>query len=106
MNTGNVPVQSRNGLLTTVCYKLGQQAAVYALEVRLFSSEVFRLLLWLLSYGCSYYSLCIETVFLPYFCTQGSVAVAGEGVRWLRDNMGIIKHSAEVGIHRAPACLC
>jgi glycerol kinase len=32
LNTGAEPIPSRGGLLTTVCYKLGQQPAVYALE--------------------------------------------------------------------------
>ncbi|HLJ88943.1 MAG TPA: glycerol kinase GlpK [Candidatus Angelobacter sp.] len=58
MNTGERPVQSKHGLLTTVAYKLGQQPAHYALE--------------------------------------GSVAIAGALVQWLRDNLGIIKTSAEV----------
>jgi glycerol kinase len=32
LNTGNDKVMSRNGLLTTVCYKIGSSDAVYALE--------------------------------------------------------------------------
>jgi glycerol kinase len=32
MNTGTVPVRSKNGLLTTVGYQLGDEPAVYALE--------------------------------------------------------------------------
>ncbi|MDR1833155.1 MAG: glycerol kinase GlpK, partial [Propionibacteriaceae bacterium] len=32
MNTGKDPVPSKNGLLTTLCYKIGDQAPVYALE--------------------------------------------------------------------------
>jgi glycerol kinase len=32
MNTGDQPVRSRNGLLTTVGYKIGDQPATYALE--------------------------------------------------------------------------
>src|SRR5665648_18888 len=58
MNTGNTAVQSKNGLLTTVGYKIGEQAAVYALE--------------------------------------GSIAITGALVQWLRDNLGIIKESHEV----------
>lgn len=58
MNTGETPVFSDNGLLTTVCYKIGNQPAVYALE--------------------------------------GSIAVAGSLVQWLRDNMGMIDSAAEV----------
>jgi glycerol kinase len=58
LNTGNKIVQSENGLLTTVGYKLGDQPAVYALE--------------------------------------GSIAITGALVQWLRDNLGIIKNSAEV----------
>nr|WP_076389368.1 glycerol kinase GlpK [Vaginimicrobium propionicum] len=58
INTGNTAVTSKNGLLTTVCYKLGDQPAVYALE--------------------------------------GSMAVTGSLVQWLRDNLGIIANSTEV----------
>ncbi len=32
LNTGTEPVSSENGLLTTVCYKIGDNDAVYALE--------------------------------------------------------------------------
>ncbi|RJO72257.1 glycerol kinase [Nocardia panacis] len=56
LNTGTTPVPSKHGLLTTVCYQLGAQPAVYALE--------------------------------------GSIAVTGSLVQWLRDNLGII-HSAD-----------
>jgi glycerol kinase len=58
MNTGEAPIPSRHGLLTTVAYKLGKQPAHYALE--------------------------------------GSVAISGALVQWLRDNLGLIKASAEV----------
>lgn len=35
---------------------------------------------------------------LSWFCfLQGSVAIAGAVVRWLRDNLGIVKTSQEVG---------
>ncbi|HEV8492959.1 MAG TPA: glycerol kinase GlpK, partial [Candidatus Angelobacter sp.] len=58
MNTGERPVESKHGLLTTVAYKLGNQPARYALE--------------------------------------GSVAIGGALVQWLRDNLGMIKTSAEI----------
>ena len=58
MNTGERPVASNFGLLTTVAYKLGQRPAHYALE--------------------------------------GSVAITGALVQWLRDNIGIIHKSSEV----------
>jgi glycerol kinase len=58
MNTGAAPVQSKNGLLTTLAYKLGDAPAVYALE--------------------------------------GSIAIAGALVQWLRDNLGMISTSAEI----------
>jgi glycerol kinase len=32
LNTGNQPVQSKHGLLTTMAYKIGEQKAVYCLE--------------------------------------------------------------------------
>ena len=32
------------------------------------------------------------------FLLKGSVAIAGEVIRWLRDNLGIIKEAAESGI--------
>ncbi len=59
MNTGEEPVFSNNGLLTTLAYKIGDNKAVYALE--------------------------------------GSIAVAGSLVQWLRDNLGMIKSSDEIG---------
>jgi glycerol kinase len=58
LNTGNEPVPSRAGLLTTVCYRIGSQPPVYALE--------------------------------------GSVAVAGALVQWLRDNLGLIESAAAI----------
>ncbi|HWR47566.1 MAG TPA: glycerol kinase GlpK, partial [Pseudonocardiaceae bacterium] len=58
LNTGTEKVRSRNGLLTTVCYKIGPQDPVYALE--------------------------------------GSIAVTGSLVQWLRDNLGMISSAAEI----------
>ncbi len=58
MNTGNKPVISKNGLLTTLAYKIGTQPAIYALE--------------------------------------GSIAISGALVQWLRDNLGIIQKSSDV----------
>jgi glycerol kinase len=58
LNTGPAPVQSQNGLLTTLGYQIGDQPAVYALE--------------------------------------GSIAITGALVQWLRDNLGLIEKSAEV----------
>lgn len=57
-NTGDAPVASGQGLLTTVAWKLGREPAQYALE--------------------------------------GSVAIAGALVQWLRDQLGLISDSAEV----------
>ena len=59
INTGEEAVVSENGLLTTVCYKIGDNKAVYALE--------------------------------------GSIAVAGSLVQWLRDNLGLIQDSKDIG---------
>ena len=58
LNTGTTPIPSENGLLTTVCFKIGEQPGVYALE--------------------------------------GSIAVAGSLVQWLRDNLNMIKSAPEV----------
>ncbi|MET9631126.1 glycerol kinase GlpK [Lentzea sp. NPDC006480] len=58
LNTGTEKVASKNGLLTTVCYKIGDEAPVYALE--------------------------------------GSIAVTGSLVQWLRDNLGIISSAPEI----------
>ncbi|KAJ3230642.1 hypothetical protein HDU81_004331 [Chytriomyces hyalinus] len=33
----------------------------------------------------------------PKYALEGSIAIAGAAVRWLRDNLGIIQHAAEVG---------
>ncbi|MBE7698831.1 glycerol kinase GlpK [Oerskovia sp. Sa1BUA8] len=58
LNTGTEKVQSRNGLLTTVCYKIGDQPARYALE--------------------------------------GSIAVTGSLIQWLRDNLGMFSDAPDV----------
>ena len=58
LNTGSHPIQSRNGLLTTVGYKIGDLAAVY--------------------------------------CLEGSIAIAGALVQWLRDNLKMIQKSSDV----------
>lgn len=58
LNTGNEIVQSRNGLLTTVCYKFKDEKPVYALE--------------------------------------GSIAITGALVQWLRDNLNLIKSAPEI----------
>ncbi len=58
MNTGEEIVPSKSGLLTTLCYKMGDAKAVYALE--------------------------------------GSIAIAGALVQWVRDNLGMIASSAEI----------
>lgn len=58
MNTGTEPVFSKNGLLTTPGYKLGNAPAVY--------------------------------------CLEGSIAIAGALVQWLRDNLKLIDNSSDV----------
>ena len=58
MNTGTEAVPSTAGLLTTVAYKLGEEAPRYALE--------------------------------------GSIAITGALVQWLRDNLGLIENSADI----------
>jgi glycerol kinase len=58
VNTGEEIVRSRNGLLTTLAYKLGDEPPRYALE--------------------------------------GSVAVTGSLVQWLRDNLGLIPSAADI----------
>jgi len=60
LNTGEEQVPSQNGLLTTVCYKLGEKPTIYALE--------------------------------------GSIAVTGSLVQWVRDNLGLIGSAAEIEI--------
>ncbi|MBI3957447.1 MAG: glycerol kinase GlpK [Chloroflexi bacterium] len=57
LNTGEEIVHSQNGLLTTVCYQLGDGRPVYALE--------------------------------------GSIAMAGATIQWLRDNLQLIRSAAE-----------
>ena len=58
MNTGTKIVPSFSGLLTTLCYKFGDEPAVYALE--------------------------------------GSIAITGALVQWLRDNLNLIETAPEV----------
>ena len=58
LNTGDSPVQSSAGLITTVAYQFDGQPAHYALE--------------------------------------GSIAITGALVQWLRDNLGLITSSAQI----------
>jgi glycerol kinase len=58
LNTGTEIVRSSHGLLTTVCYRFGDSAAVFALE--------------------------------------GSIAVTGSAVQWLRDQLGLIPTAADI----------
>ncbi len=58
LHTGDEPVASSNGMLTTVAYQIEGMPAQYALE--------------------------------------GSVAIAGAAVQWLRDNLGLIESAADV----------
>ena len=58
LNTGEVPVKSESGLLTTLAYQRAGHPPVYALE--------------------------------------GSVAIAGALVQWLRDNLGIIESADQI----------
>ena len=58
LNTGEEAVPSQNGLLTTLCYQLGDGKPVYALE--------------------------------------GSIAVTGSLVQWVRDNLGMISSAPEI----------
>ncbi len=57
-NTGTEIIHSKNGLLTTVGYKLGDAPVHYALE--------------------------------------GSIAVTGSLVQWMRDQLGLIKNASEI----------
>jgi glycerol kinase len=58
MNTGDRPVQSAHGLVTTAAYKFGTNKPQYALE--------------------------------------GSIAIAGALVQWIRDNMGMLQTSGDI----------
>jgi glycerol kinase len=58
LNTGPKIVPSESGLLTTACYKFGDEPTIYALE--------------------------------------GSIAITGALVQWLRDNLKLIEKSPEV----------
>jgi len=58
LNTGTEAVPSKNGLLTTVGYKIGDQDAIY--------------------------------------CLEGSIAITGALVQWLRDNLKMISAAPEV----------
>jgi len=58
LNTGNEPVASRHGLLTTVAYQNRGEKPVY--------------------------------------CLEGSIAIAGALVQWLRDNLGLIAAAPDV----------
>lgn len=58
LNTGEKIVQSKNGLLTTLAYRFGEEKPIYALE--------------------------------------GSIAITGALVQWLRDNLKLIDSSEDI----------
>jgi glycerol kinase len=58
LNTGERPVESTSGLVTTLGYRFGGAPAVYALE--------------------------------------GSIAITGALVQWVRDNLGLIEKSSDI----------
>ncbi|TMM07990.1 MAG: glycerol kinase GlpK [Actinobacteria bacterium] len=58
LNTGEEAVQSKSGLVTTLGYKIGDNA--------------------------------------PIYCLEGSIAITGALVQWLRDNLKMIKAAPEV----------
>jgi glycerol kinase len=58
LNTGDKPIQSTSGLLSTLAYQLGVTPAIYALE--------------------------------------GSIAITGALVQWMRDNLGLIEKSSDI----------
>lgn len=58
LNTGNQPVESHSGLLTTLGYQIANQPPVY--------------------------------------CLEGSIAITGALVQWLRDNLKMIEASADI----------
>jgi glycerol kinase len=58
LNTGNTPVPSTHGLLTTVGYQIKGD--------------------------------------MPVYCLEGSIAIAGALVQWLRDNLGLIASAPEI----------
>lgn len=88
---------SDHGLLTTVAYKLGKnEPACYALEV----SEHF------LSPAASLSGLLRSCDVGLSLLPQGSVAIAGAVVRWLKDNLGIVQSSAEIGTYTGASRIC
>ncbi|OLY83033.1 Glycerol kinase [Smittium mucronatum] len=60
-NTGESPIFSKNGLLTTVAYQLGPNEK-------------------------------------PSYALEGSIAVAGSAIQWLRDKLGIINSAPEINV--------
>jgi glycerol kinase len=58
LNTGEELVQSKNGLLTTVGYKIGDDK--------------------------------------PIYCLEGSIAITGALVQWIRDNLKMIRDAPEI----------
>jgi glycerol kinase len=58
MNTGDKPVPSQFGLLTTLAYQIGDLPATY--------------------------------------CLEGSIAITGALVQWMRDNLGILQKSSDI----------
>ncbi|MGL5857974.1 MAG: glycerol kinase GlpK [Angustibacter sp.] len=66
LNTGTQRQRSEHGLITTVCYQLGGAAGTQPSDTA------------------------------PVYALEGSIAVTGSLVQWLRDNLGLISAAEEI----------
>lgn len=100
------PVMSNHGLLTTVAYKLGRHMpCCYALEVCDGPSHWFLIFLSHTTLLCSIAQsekllFWIKSVMFLVWFLEGSVAIAGAVVQWLKNNMGMVQTSSEIGEKR------
>ena len=91
MNAGHQCVISKVGLLSTVAFQMGPDAVRhYALEVALFSFPFF---LSSLPSGVRHRD---EDISNPP--PQGSIAVAGSGLSWLKNQMGVLESEADASV--------
>jgi len=119
LNTGHAIVPSDRGLLTTVAFRLGKSNPVYALEGawdEMRSGVEWSGAAWLdgwkkerhIRRRARAHTLYILYTYIYIYTTQinkhirygttgaaGSIAYCGSLIQWLRDNMGILKTTAE-----------
>lgn len=85
MNVGPKPAPSNNGLLSTLLFDDGSNTSVTDDDTPVHRQQQHQ-------QQQQQYTLESSAT----YGLEGSIAIGGAGVRWLRDNLGVIKSSGEI----------